>query len=160
MEEQELTSGRVVLLKHEIVIRCTEYLLQEFEDKHLSDQIRRKLHEYKHSFTIAPRKYDTAEFLLTSSNHGKNPNGIMLFLDGSYANELNSKGSEFFVYKKKDPITYANVPMRLMPRSELEKVLIRPHNHRNYANKMLRHAIIRFGNNHRNEIEEIVWQVM
>ena len=157
---EELTSGRVVLLKHEIVIRCTEYLIQEFEDKHLSDQIRKRLLEYKHTFSIAPRKYDTAEFLLTSSNHGKNPNGIMLFLDGSYANELDRKGSEFFVYKKKDPIRWLNVPMKYMPKSELEQVLIRPHNHKNYAHKMLRYAIIRFGNNHKDEVEEIVWQVM
>ena len=113
----------------------------KFQQK-FSHTVRRYLltQEDRNKFIIKPRRYDTALFIKTSrQKKRKNSNyefgGRMKFQSGSYASELNRYGSEFEVFKKKDKANKRKIAN--ISEKNLERVIVRPQNHKGYAAKAL-----------------------
>ena len=147
------------IYRHEIENYFVDYIKREFSEQYLSGQSQTGFHSYSASFIINPQSYDTAEFLKTLLTHGKKRigTGVMIYTGGSYALDLHNKGSEFLVYKKKNRNDRRKI--RQIPKSELELVMIRPHNHKGYIKYMVIDAVEQFSSKHKREIGEIQWRV-
>lgn len=150
---------RHYIYRHEIENYFGAFIKSEFSEKYLSGQSQTGYHIYSASFVINPQSYDTAEFLKTLATHGKKRigTGVMIYTGGSYALDLHNKGSEFLVYKKKNKNDRRKI--RQIPKSELDLVMIRPHNHKGYIRNMVEYSIQQFSSKHKREIGEIQWRV-
>lgn len=101
---------------------------------------------------INPKKYDTAYYILSGRQTGGK--GKLLFTSGSYANELNKKGSEFEVFKKKYPTT---TPMTQLPLTDLERTKIYPRNHKRFIHTAILNSASRVARRYKGRIEK--WQI-
>ena len=131
--------------KEVIMQKLYNYVFNEFEDKHLSGNILVSFSRERNKFIIKPRRYDTALFIKTSrQKKRKNANyefgGRMKFQSGSYASDLNRYGSEFEVFKKKDKANKRKIAN--ISEKNLERVIVRPQNHKGYASRALYNAIL------------------
>lgn len=134
---------------------------KEFSKKHLSGNLMDNGLKYGvNTIRIAPKKYDTAYYIKTSrmTSWGGIGKGHIKFTSGSYADELNKKGSEFEVFKKqltntgkKPKTTIAKLPL-----SRLDRVMVYPHNHKRYAYRGLYFAIYNVVRKYKGEIQ---WKV-
>lgn len=138
-----------------------EYILNDFWDKHLSGQLMYKgMKETANSLIITPRKYDTAHFIKTQRR--KKGIGDIRYRQGSYADELNKKGSEFEVFKKKKDLSPRIKKRKIANISEknLDRVVVRPHNHKGYLTKAIKTSIDNFQKYHKKDVERVnVWLV-
>lgn len=126
--------------KNEISERYFTYIVSEFSTKHLSGQLPDYVYIDRFAITIKPMSYDTALWIMTSRAGFP----VMKYkFNTSYASDLNKKGSEFEVFKKKNH--NMKTPISKIPIGQinnlLDRVIVRPHNHRNYANRLLFFAI-------------------
>ena len=138
---------------------------KDFTTKHLSKNLMENgIKELPYKLIIAPRKYDTAHYIRTGRSKSYGGIGVheMRWLSGSYANELNKIGSEFEVFKKPDNLP-DNIKKRTIANiseSRLERVMVKPHNHKNYLSDAIRGAVDKFKVKHYREIEGIkIWLV-
>lgn len=131
--------------KEVIMQRFYNNVFNEFEEKHLSGNILVSFARQHNRIILKPRRYDTALFIKTSrQKKRKNANyefgGRMKFQSGSYASDLNRYGSEFEVFKKKDKANKRKIAN--ISEKNLERVIVRPQNHKRYASNALYYAIL------------------
>ena len=144
--------------KQEIKRQMKTYLIREFFEKHLSGNLMfNGIKITTNTFKIAPKKYDTAWYISTSrkKTFGGIGVGAIRFTGGSYASELNKKGSEFEVFKKKDKSNKKSISQ--LPTNQLERVKVYPHNHKLYANRALFFAVSNVARKYKGEI--VKWRV-
>lgn len=126
--------------KNEISEKYFTYIVKEFEKKHLSGQLPDYVYIDRFTITIKPMTYDTALWVMTN----KTGHPVMKYKFGySYASDLNKKGSEFEIFKKKNHNSKTSISKTPIGQinNMLDRIIIRPHNHKNYANRLLLFAI-------------------
>ena len=105
-------------------------VVKEFSNTYLSGNLRLNGVRYTdYEILIQPQNYDTAWYILSGRKLGYNQ---INFTMGSYASDLNKKGSEFELFKKKQP---TRIPQRALPLSQLKRVKVYPHNHKGFIKK-------------------------
>ena len=161
---------------HQFLVRAVQEKFQiqmekEFSDKHLSGNLLENGLKYtQNKIRVAPKEYDTAYFIKTSRmtswggigvghiRYWGGKKGQIKYAYNSYASDLNKKGSEFEVFRKKinakgkkPRTTIAKLPV-----SKLERVMVYPHNHKRFAYRGLYFAIYNVVRKYKGEIQ---WKV-
>lgn len=152
----------------EIQTYIIDYLKGEFKIKHLSKRYLETVESNSNlnaeQLIFAPKKYDTAWWIKT------NRKGAPRFRNknSSYALELERKGSEFEVFRKKNinivkigrngklkVVNSKDVAISKLPEKYLDRVKVYPHNHKKYMTNAITYAIMKFTQKHKKEIEGV-----
>lgn len=115
----------------------------KFLSKETETHTRYGANQYGAWVVIAPRKYDTARYIRELRQSGGIYTRIIPSGNTSYASDLNARGSEIQVYKRKKniPQPYNSMPMHKIPTKYLTRTIIRPRNHKYFVENALRKAL-------------------